>query len=89
MGHFIPTKPWILLTGTANVAGYMYCKDPGEIDCAGDVTMQEFDTEDELATAVDALESEGFYMHPDNRIPPDTLEEEWARQLEWEQQNQG
>jgi len=52
--------------------------------------MNEYDTEEELATAVDALEEDGFYMNPENRIPADTMEEQMQREEDWHnQQNAG
>lgn len=89
MSHHTSTKPWALITNVSNATGYIYIKNPigEEIACPHDYVITEYDTEEELATAVDALEEEGFYMNPENRIPAETMEEELQREEEWYAQN--
>ncbi len=89
MSHIEANSPWILITGVSNQVGYQYFKiDLGsEIDCSETYTINQFETEEELATAVDAIEEDGFYMNPNNRIPTDTLEEEWEREKAWLEEN--
>lgn len=91
MAHHISTKPWALITNVSNAKGYTYIKNEvgREIACPGDYVITEYDTEAELAAAVDALESDGFYMHPHNRISADTAEEELEREAAWEAENPG
>ena len=75
MSHTHVNSPWILITGVSNQSGYQYFKSEVgvEIDCNPAYTVTQYQTEEELATAVDALEEDGFYMNPENRIPADTL----------------
>lgn len=92
MSHHIITKPWVLITNVSSVKGYLYLKHEvnEHIDCSHDYVINEYDTEEELATAVDALEEDGFYMNPENRIPADTMEEQMQREEDWHnQQNAG
>ena len=88
MSHIPTTSQWILITGVSNITGYQYFKSEigVEIDCNPAYTITQYQTEENLAAAVDALEEDGFYMNPENRIPADTLEEEWEREREWEAQ---
>ena len=88
MSHTQVNKPWILITGVNNQNGYQYFKsDIGvEIDCNPAYTITQYQTEEELAAAVDTIEEDGFYMNPENRIEADTLEEEWEREMAWEAQ---
>ena len=88
MSHHIITKPWVLITNVPSVKGYLYLKQEvnEHVECSHDYVITEYDTEEELATAVDALEEDGFYMNPENRIPADTMEEEWERERVWSEQ---
>lgn len=85
MSHHTSTKLWALLTNVSSSKGYIYLKNPvgEEIACPDEYVVTEYDTEEELATAVDALEEEGFYMNPENRIPAATEEEELQREEDW------
>jgi len=91
MSHHTSTKPWALLTNVSNSTGYQYLKNTvgEEIGCPHTYIITEYDTEEELSAAVDALESDGFYMHPNNRIPADTLEEEREREAAYDAANPG
>jgi len=90
MSHHVSTKPWALLTNVSNESGYQYLKNTvgHEIACPSTYTITEYDTEEELAAAVDALEYDGFYMNPANRTGADTMEEQRQREDDWELANQ-
>ena len=89
MSHHTSTKLWALITNVSSSKGYIYLKNPvgEEIACPHEYIITEYDTEEELATAVDDLEEEGFYMNPENRIPADTIEEEMQREEDWAIEN--
>lgn len=89
MSHHTSTKPWALITNVSNAKGYTYIKNPigEEISCPHDYVITEYDTEEELAAAVDALEFDGFYMHPHSRISADSAEEELEREAAWLAEN--
>ena len=78
---YTSTKPWTLITNVSNATGYQYIRTAigGQIGCPQDYVITEYETEEELATAVDLLEKKGFYMSPENRIPAETIEEEIER----------
>ena len=84
------TKQWALIENVSNLTGYIYIKtDIGEfVACPEEYTIREFDTETELAEAVNALEGQNFYENPENRIPAETQEEEEARQAAWDVQQE-
>lgn len=80
MSH-ISTKPWTLITNVSNATGYQYFRTTigDEIGCPHDYVVTEYETEEDLATAIDLLEKKGFYMKPENRIPAETIEEDIER----------
>ena len=80
MSHHISTKPFYLLTGARNKWGIIYSANEVGTEILGgdDLTFFEYDTEEELAGAVDlAMEQEGWYWRCENRIPSPPNPNEW------------
>lgn len=72
MSHLTTTKPYYLLTGLPGPMGFAYfCDEVGtELACNPEYTMVCYDTEGELAVAVDDIVGEpGWYYKCANRIP--------------------
>lgn len=81
MSHFISTKPFYTLTGVPTPSGFMYSANTigDEVLCDENYTFTEYNTEDDLAEAVDALVGEdGWYYKCENRIPYPTNPNEWS-----------
>ena len=72
MSHFTTTKPYWCLTNMPGASGFTYsCDEVGtELECNEAYVLNEFDTEDELATFVDGIKGiPGWYYECNNRIP--------------------
>jgi len=86
MSHFISTKPFFILEGVPNHLGFIYSANPVEktVDTGSSYTLSEYDNEEELANAVDALVGEqGWYWTCENRIEWPTNPNKWhCRDLE-------
>lgn len=83
MSHFTSTKPFFILQGVPNVYGFTYGANPigDEVNCNPAYIFTEYDTEQEVADAVDALKGEvGWYWECDNRIPYPPNPNEWSYQ---------
>ena len=81
MSHFTSTKPFFILTGVPNARGFVYSANTvgADVDCSEDYVFTEYDTESELADAVDALVGQvGWYWECDNRIPYPPNPNEWS-----------
>ena len=81
MSHFTSTKPFFILQGVPNVYGFTYGANPigDEVNCNPAYIFTEYDTEQEVADAVDALKGEvGWYWECDNRIPYPPNPNEWS-----------
>ncbi len=79
MSHFTTTKPYWCLTNMPGPVGFAYsCDDVGtELECSPTYTLNNFDTEGELATFVDSIKGiPGWYYECNNRIqyPPNLVE---------------
>ena len=80
MPHLVNTKPFYILNNVPTALGFQYCASPigTELICDPRYVLQEYDTEDELAVAVDALVGEdGWYYKCSNRIPYPPNPNEW------------
>ena len=80
MSHFVSTKPFFILQGVPNTNGFTYGANPigDEIACNPAYTFSEYDTEQELADAVDTLKGEAdWYWNCDNRIPYPPNPNQW------------
>ncbi len=80
MSHFVSTKPFYTLTNVPNAQGFMYSANTvgDEVMCSESYVFNEYDTEDELSDAVNALiGEEGWYYRCDNRIPYPPNPNEW------------
>lgn len=84
MEHYISSKPFYILTGVPNPNfSFMYFANTvGNAIIAPDVYgLEEFDTEDEIATRVDELIGEdGWYWKCENRIPYPPNPNEWSQE---------
>ena len=72
MSHFTSTKPFFILQGVPNARGFVYSANEvgADVDCDAAYTFTEYDTETELANAVDVLIGEsGWYWKCENRVP--------------------
>lgn len=72
MSHYVSSKPFYILTGVPNEYGFIYSANTvgEEIQAPDSYGLEEFDTEDELATRVDELIGEAdWYWDCANRIP--------------------
>ena len=81
MSHFTSTKPFFILTNVPNNLGFVYSANTvgANVDCSADYVFTEYDTEDDLAVAVDALVGEdGWYYKCENRIPYPPNPNEWS-----------
>lgn len=80
MSHFTSTKPFFILQGVPNDRGFIYSANEvgQDVDCSDTYTFSEYDTESELATAVDTLVGiDGWYWLCENRIPPPVNPNYW------------
>ena len=81
MSHFTSTKPFFILEGVPNVNGFTYGANPigDEVPCNPSYIFTQYDTEQELADAVDVLKGEpGWYWECDNRIAYPPNPNEWS-----------
>jgi len=82
MSHYVSSKPFYILTGVPNPnLSFMYSANTvgNEIMAPDSYGLEEFDTEDELATRVDELiGEEGYYWKCENRIPYPPNPNEWS-----------
>ena len=81
MSHLTTTKPYFLITGMPGPMGFAYnCGEVGtHIACDPRYHLENFDTEDELAAAVDDIVGEpGWYYKCENRIPYPPNPNEWS-----------
>lgn len=81
MSHFISTKPFFIVQGVPNSNGFIYGANViGDVvSCNPSYTFIEYDTEQEIADAADALKGEaGWYWECDNRIPYPPNPNEWS-----------
>ncbi len=81
MSHLVNTKPFYILNNVPTPNGFQYSASPvgTELTCDERYVLQEYDTEEELADAVDALIGEpGWYWNCSNRIPYPPNPNEWS-----------
>ena len=81
MSH-VSSKPFFVLTGVPNSRGFVYganqVGDP--IACSESYTFIEYDTEDEVAEAVDSLMGiPGWYWECSHRIPYPPNPNSWSK----------
>lgn len=72
MPHYVSSKPFYILTGVPTPRGFMYSANTvgNEIVAPDSYGLEEFDTEDEIATRVDELVGiPDWYWQCPNRIP--------------------
>ena len=72
MSHYVSSKPFYILTGVPTPRGFMYGANVvgNEIMAPDTYGLEEFDTEDEIATRIDELIAiPEWYWRCENRIP--------------------
>ena len=80
MAQFTTTKPYWCITNMPGPVGFTYsCSDVGtELECDPAYVLNDFDTEEELATFVDGIKGiPGWYYKCENRIPYPPNPNEW------------
>lgn len=80
MSHYVSSKPFYILTGVPNARGFIYSANTvgNEINAPDEYSLEEFDTEDEIAVRVDELIGiPGWYWQCPYRIPYPINPNEW------------
>ena len=81
MAHYISSKPFYILGNVPNVYTIIYSANTvgNPIIATDSYSLEEFDTEQEIADRVDEIiGEEGWYWKCDNRIPYPPNPNEWS-----------
>lgn len=81
MSHYVSSKPFYILRPIAGPVGFFYSANVigREIEAPDTLTLEEFDTEQEIADRADELIGEvGWYWKCDNRIPYPPNPNDWT-----------